>query len=78
MVTDASVQDGIWAGGTDLTMQYVPYTLGDVDNDGFIDSTDVFELLLYVAKKSSGQKECDFHRRCVLYGGNRGSQCGRY
>lgn len=60
VVTDASVQDGIWAGGTDLTMQYVPYTLGDVDNDGFIDSTDVFELLLYVAKKSSGQKNATF------------------
>lgn len=41
-------------------MQYVPYTLGDVDNDGFIDSTDVFELLLYVAKKSSGQKNATF------------------
>ena len=38
----------------------LPYTLGDVDNDGFIDSTDVFELLLYVAKKSSGQKNATF------------------
>lgn len=59
-VTDASVQDGIWAGSTDLTMQYVPYTLGDVNSDGSIDSTDVFELLLYVAKKSSGQKNVTF------------------
>lgn len=52
--TAATAVNQMWYGTVEVTLQYVPYTLGDVNNDGKIDTFDAYETLLYYAKNSAG------------------------
>ena len=52
-VTDAALrEDGVWYGESSVNLQYVPYVLGDVNSDGSVDTSDIFESMYYVARKA--------------------------
>ncbi|MCD8219113.1 MAG: hypothetical protein LUC50_01780 [Ruminococcus sp.] len=53
-IQKAQNTDGIWTGASEVTLQYLNYTLGDVDADEKIGIQDAYETLYYYAKKSAG------------------------
>ena len=60
-VTDAALrEDGVWYGESSVNLQYVPYVLGDVNSDGSVDTSDIFESMYYVARKAVGYTDVRF------------------
>lgn len=60
-VTDAALQaDGVWYGESYVNLQYVPYVLGDVNSDGVVDTSDIFEAMYYVARNAAGYTDVSF------------------
>ena len=60
-VTDAALrEDGVWYGESSVNLQYVPYVLGDVNSDGSVDTSDIFESMYYVARKAVGYTDVSF------------------
>ena len=52
----ASMDGDVWRGTCEVTLQYIPYTLGDIDSDGKIDMKDAYNTLMYTSKVAMGQK----------------------
>ncbi|WP_295216972.1 hypothetical protein [Ruminococcus sp.] len=54
VATPASAVDGIWYGAVDISLEYIPYTLGDINEDTQIDADDAYLALVYYAQASVG------------------------
>lgn len=52
--SETEAVENIWYGKTEVTMEYLPYTLGDVDGNGKIEVEDACKVLQYYAQKSAG------------------------
>lgn len=53
--TPTSVVDSVWYGAADISLHYIPYTLGDINGDEKINADDAYLALVYYAKTSVGQ-----------------------
>lgn len=52
----ATMTGSVWTSSNDVTLQYIPYTLGDLDNSGKIDMTDAYRTLMYSSYIALGQE----------------------
>lgn len=52
-ITPDETDKGILKGSADISMEYIPYILGDVNSDGLINLQDAAEALSYYAKSSA-------------------------
>ncbi len=48
------LDSGVYFGACQVTLEYLPYTRGDVDNNGKIEIQDAYLTLLYSSKLSAG------------------------
>lgn len=55
VATPTSIVDGVWYGAVDISLEYIPYTLGDINGDTQINADDAYLALMYYAKASVGQ-----------------------
>lgn len=55
-ISPIDISDGIQSCTAEITMDYIPYDMGDVNSDGKIDLADAAKVLDYYAKKSSGME----------------------
>lgn len=56
VATPTSSVDGVWYGAADITLEYIPYTLGDINEDAKINADDAYLALIYYARASVGQE----------------------
>lgn len=54
VATPTSAVDGIWYGAVDISLEYIPYTLGDINEDAQINADDAYLALVYYAQASVG------------------------
>ncbi len=54
VATSTTTAEGIVSSTTDVTLEYIPYLLGDVNADNQINADDAYLVLVYYAKASVG------------------------
>ncbi len=52
--TPAAMEGSIWTGTSNVTLQYIPYTLGDVNDNDTVEMIDAYNTLLYNSIVSAG------------------------
>ena len=53
-VSDAQITNSVWSGASEIAINYIDLTLGDVDGVGTVSIQDSFSVLLYYASHAAG------------------------